>query len=357
MLYIIAIASLVILVALHELGHFLAAKAYNVKVDEFGIGIPPRLFGKKIGETVYSLNLLPIGAFVKIFGADKKERDKRSFSEKTVFQRAMIVLGGVIAFWVVAFMILTVVMILGMPSVIDDGKASENAQVVIVEVTEGMSASEAGLIPGDIIKSLKSESEYDIFAIDRVSDVQEYLLTNKGERIVMVIARGNDFLPEVITPNNEGLIGVGLVRTEIVNHPFYIAPLYGAEATIQLTRGIVSSLFETVRGAVLRQSLPENVQFVGPVGIVSEIAVTALQRGITHYLWIIAVIAVSLGIINLLPIPALDGGRFLFLLIEKMKGSPLSQKAEQSLISVSFILLLLVFAVITFQDIQRIIFK
>lgn len=355
MFYLISIISLVVLVALHELGHFLIAKFFNVRVDEFGIGIPPRLFAKKIGETIYSLNLLPIGAFVKIFGEDKREIDERSFSEKTIFQRSMIILGGVIAFWVVAFIILTIVMMIGLPTQIDDERISPNAEIVITEIMEESPALEAELMMGDVITGIKFEEE-NLNIVNKISEVQEFLSNNKNKELIVSIKRGEEEYKKNITPNEEGMIGVALIRTEIAKLPFYKAPFYGLRVTINLTIETITSLFKTLKSIIIRESLPQNVKIIGPVGIVSEITTSALREGIVHYLWIIATISISLAVINLLPIPALDGGRFILLLIEKIKGKPLDEKIEQNLISISFILLLLLFLVITLKDIHRIIF-
>src|SRR4030042_2621868 len=112
--------SLIGLVVLHELGHFIMAKRFGVKVEEFGVGLPPRIFGKKFGETIYSINLLPFGAFVKIYGEEKSIEDYRSFSQKPIWQRVFIIIGGVVVFWIVAFVILSIVMVLGVTTIVDD---------------------------------------------------------------------------------------------------------------------------------------------------------------------------------------------------------------------------------------------
>ena len=145
---IIAFISLVGLIVLHELGHFLLAKKFGVKVEEFGIGYPPRLFGKKIGETIYSLNLLPFGAFVKIYGQEERIDDSRSFSSKPFYQKALIVLGGVVVFWIVAAILLSIVMGTGVPSMIDDNQTGvlRDPKVQIISIAYGSPAEQAELI-------------------------------------------------------------------------------------------------------------------------------------------------------------------------------------------------------------------
>ena len=123
LLVFIAFISLMSLIITHELGHFLLAKKFGIKVEEFGIGYPPRIYGKKVGETIYSLNLLPFGAFVRIFGHEERIDHPRSFSNKPIWQRALVILGGVVSFWIVAAILLTLVMALGVPSIINDSDA------------------------------------------------------------------------------------------------------------------------------------------------------------------------------------------------------------------------------------------
>ncbi len=347
---IISIISLLVLVALHELGHFLVAKRFGVKVEEFGIGIPPRIFAKQFGETVYSLNLLPIGAFVKIYGEDNKIKDERSFSEKAIFQRALILLGGVVAFWVVAFMLLTAIVTLGFPVAIADDVDSPDARVMILGVEEGMPAATAGMTAGDIIVGLSSDTG-DI-TVGRVSDVRSFLSENRGENVTALVERGSAFEElSIVSQEDDGVMGVFLERTEIRKYPWYQAPFQGAVMTGTITVNVVHFLGSSAKRAMFGEPLPPGVQVAGPVGIVRDFFAGALQRGLVDYLQVMVMISISLAIFNLIPIPALDGGRLLFLAIEKVKGSPISQRLEQNLIAASFIMLLGLFALVTFYDI------
>jgi len=350
MAIIIAIVSLLVLVALHELGHFLIAKKFGVKVEEFGIGIPPRIVAKKFGETVYSLNILPIGAFVKIYGEDKKIKDERSFSEKTIFQRALILLGGVVAFWIVAFILLTMIMGLGFPVVISDDVPSPNARVMILGVEDALPAAEAGMMPGDIL--IKLSSNVREVVVERVSDVRSFLSDNRGNEIIALVERGN--LNEeltIISHEDDGIMGVFLERTEIQKYPWYEAPFRGALMTGTITANVVYSLGSSAKRAIFGQPLPPGVQVAGPVGIVRDFFAGAIERGFVDYLQVMVIISISLAIFNLIPIPALDGGRLLFLAIEKIKGSPINQKLEQNLVAISFIMLIGLFFLVTFYDI------
>lgn len=347
---IISILSLVLLVALHELGHFLVAKYFGVKVEEFGIGIPPRLISKKFGETVYSLNLIPIGAFVKIYGEDKKIKDKRSFSEKTTSQRALILLGGVIAFWIVAFILLTIIMGLGFPAPISDDVHYPDARVMILSVEDGFPAEEIGILPGDTILQLSSHLEST--RISKVSDVRDFLRDNRGENILVSLKRGSLIKNlELISLEDDGIMGVFLQRTRIQRYPWYQAPVRGALMTGEITINMVYFLGGMLRNAVLGRPLPPGARMAGPVGIVRDFFAGAIQRGFVDYLQVMVMVSISLAIFNLLPIPALDGGRLLFLLIEKIKGSPIKEAIEQKMIIYSFLVLLGLFALVTFNDI------
>ncbi len=349
---LIAIISLVFLMVIHELGHFLVAKKFNVKVEEFGIGIPPRIIGKKINETIYSLNLLPIGAFVKMYGEDEKVKDERSFSEKSILQRALILLGGVIAFWIAAFIILTIIMATGSPVAVDDDFHDPNAQVMIHSIIPESAANEAGLIPGDVIKSIGfNESQK---TVNKSGDVREFIENYQINQVNLLIERGREEIELSVGPLDENmLMGVSLVRTSIKKYSFYEAPIQGAMATGRITYFIVSTLGDVAVKAVSGKPLPEEVKVAGPIAIVGDIFVGALEDGITEYLMIIVILSISLAIFNLLPIPALDGGRLLLLIIEKIKGSPLNPKLEKNLVAVSFLILLGIFVLVTIYDIQR----
>ena len=159
---IIVVISLVVLVTLHELGHFILAKKFGVRIEEFGIGIPPKIIGKKIGETEYSLNLIPLGAFVKLYGEEERIEEERSFSGKPIWQRALIVLGGVIAFWIIAAFIMAVVAgIWGLPFNIEDndpGFGFKKPQIEIIQVMKGSPAEQAKLRTWDFIQQAKVDN-------------------------------------------------------------------------------------------------------------------------------------------------------------------------------------------------------
>jgi len=361
---VIAFFSLIILITIHELGHFLLAKKFGVKVEEFGIGLPPRIFGKKIGETIYSLNLLPFGGFVKIYGHEERIDDPRSFSRKPFYQRAFIILGGIISFWIVTAILLSIVMGLGVPTVIGDEENYNlvDPKVQIVAVSKDSPAEEAGLEVGDIIRKVKNQRTliYNTEARDvsRVKEVQEFIENYKGEEIILTIQRGKDFLnipvtPRISPPVDEGAIGVALIRTALESYPWYQAPFKGIVATGNLTFLIIDGWRMTLASLFQGKGLPPGVEVSGIVGIF-ELFVQAGGLGISYFLQFIAIIAVSLALLNALPIPALDGGWLLFLVIEKIIGKPINQKVEHGITVVFFLLLIALMILVNARDIIRI---
>jgi len=372
---LIVFFSLILLIILHELGHFLVAKKFGVKVEEFGVFLPPRLFGKKIGETIYSINLIPFGAFVRIQGEEGQEGDIhniRSFSSKPIWQRFLIVVGGVVAFWIVAAILLSFVMWLGAPVAVSDQEddSFKNFKVQIAQVFKGSPAEVAGLKIGDVIKELSiaenqlpeqnkefETSQIKRVLVDKVKTVQEFTEQNKGNEIMLTIQRGKKVLetvlvPRVSPPENEGPMGIVLVRTTEKRYPWYQAPFKGVEATVKITGAVINGLFEIISNLVTGKGVPKGVQLMGPIGI-GVLLTQFAQSGLSQYLYFIAVISIYLAIFNILPIPALDGGKLIFLGIEKIKGRPLHYKIEQRITAFFFLFLLFLMILVTVQDIIK----
>jgi regulator of sigma E protease len=352
---ILAFISLLGLVILHELGHFILAKKFGIKVEEFGIGIPPRLFGKKIGETIYSLNLIPFGAFVKLYGEEKEIKEPRSFSSKPIWQRALVVLAGVVSFWIISVILLTFVFGLGAPQQISDeaNHSLVDPKVQIVAIAPNSPAEMAGLRPGDTIRELRVENRE--FRIQKVKEIQELTEKYKEKEVRLTIERGKEIfdtslVPRANPPEGEGAMGLALARTAIMSYPWFEAPWLGIKATFNLTILIIQGLYQALAKAI--SGVPTGVQIMGPVGIFDLLRQVS-QMGINYYLNFIAVISIYLAIFNILPIPALDGGKLLFLGIEKIRGKAIPQKIEHQVTVFFFALLILLIMFITFKDIQR----
>jgi len=346
LILVIAFLSLIALMILHEFGHFIIAKKFGVRVDEFGIGYPPRIFGKKIGETIYSINLLPLGAFVRIYGETGGIDDYRSFANLKIWKRVLIVIGGVAAFWLAAIIIFSVVFAIGteLPIGDNDAQGLTNPQVKIISISPNSPASEAKIEVKDTITSIRAggaDTE-----INKIADFQKIIGDNKGKEITISVDRNGkkiDFnlIPRVNPPAGEGAIGVGLERmaTLVKKTSWYMAPVRGAVYTWQTTINSLVGLYSVFTNLISRKGLPEGAAFAGPLGITVFLA-NAATYGIGFFLYFIGIISVFIAIFNLFPIPALDGGKLVFLLIEKIKGKPVSVKAEQG-ITMSFFLILI----------------
>jgi len=346
LIIVIAFISLIGLIILHEFGHFVLAKILGVRVEEFGLGYPPRLFGKKFGETIYSLNILPFGGFVKIYGQEEIISDPRSFSQKPFWKKAIIILGGVVSFWVISAILLSIVMIIGAPTIVEDDQNQGliEPKIQIVSVLEGSPAWQAGLKVGDVIDGF-----------NKVREVQEFTKNNAGKEISLTIQRGKEVFDVSLTLrvpglDGEGPLGVGLARTALKSHAWYKAPFEGILATGNLTWIIIKSWVAVIISLFQGQGLPPGVEVGGPVKIF-QLFTEIGSLGPSYFLQFIAIIAVHLALINILPIPALDGGWLLFIVIGKLKGRPLDEKIVQKVSAVFFFLLIGLMIWITIKDI------
>lgn len=367
MTIIVSIVSIGVLIILHEFGHFFFAKKFGVKVEEFGVGLPPRIVGKKWRDTLYSLNLLPIGGFVRLLGEEKKSEDSRSFSQKPVWQRFLIVGGGVSVFWLVAVFLFAVLSatVGVMQAVSDDFQGS--AQVQIIGIGSGSPAEKAGISLGDTVINLKSQispdqnkfdaGQAEFKSVTKVGEVQEFISENKGEEVVITVQRGKEMkdvslIPRVDPPQGQGSLGVVLARTAFVRHPWYQAPFRGMEITGKLSYEIIRSLGETLTRLITGKGLPPGVELAGPIGVI-DLARNSFVLGVSHFFSFLAVLSVYLAIFNTIPIPALDGGRMFFLLLEAVRKKSLPEKIEHKVIAASFGVLILLMIWVTIRDITK----
>ncbi len=354
---IIAFFSLIGLMVLHEYGHFMFAKKFGVEVEEFGIGYPPRIFGKKFRGTLYSLNLLPLGAFVKIRGEEGGIEDVKSFSNKPIWQRILIILGGVLMFWLVSWVLLSIVMALGMPSAISDEETDGfvNPLVCIMAISSDSPASMAGLELGDIIKQLSIDDHQ--LSIDKVKQVQEFVEEYEGREIILTIERKAEIfeavlVPRVTPPEGQGKIGIGLTRTAVKSYPLYEAPIRGAIETYNLTYGALKGWATVISSLFNGDGMPVGAKVMGPIGIFGLFAEMG-SLGLSYFLRFIAIISIFLALFNILPIPSLDGGKLVFLGIEAIRKKPVSERIEQNITAFFFVLLISLMLFVTFKDIQN----
>lgn len=369
MSFLIFFIILSILVLSHELGHFLAAKYTNTKVEEFGFGFPPKIFWWKKGETTYSFNLFPIGGFVKILGENGEEKkepgnaanaeDKdRSFSFKPTYVKILILSAGVLFNLLFAWILLSFSLAAGSLTQISDDDVSYPApQVIITEILEGSPAEKIGLKPGDTIMRLAAPA-INSLDISIIADAQNFIKENRGKEIEITVKRGDGavFSSKVnlrdIEPE-KGALGIAMARAAIYKPPVYLAIIYGFRDTVFLTGAIAVAMFYFFAGLFQGQGFE---QVAGPIGIFNIVS-DASNLGISYLARLAAVLSINLAIINFLPFPALDGGRAFIVLIEKIKKSPFNQKYVNALNIAGFIILIILMLFITYNDILRIIRK
>lgn len=357
---LIFIIVLGVLVLVHELGHFVMAKRAGMKVEEFGFGFPPRLWGIKRGETIYSINWIPFGGFVKILGESResKEADNTgSFSSKKAGPRAKVIVAGVVMNIILAFVLLAVGNVLGLRlglSEKDDLKGFQNIQVQIVQVAADSPAQTAGFETLDQIVSVSTAGDPEL-EIDSVEKVQNFTNKNKGREVTLKIKRGGEILekrlvPRLNPPAGQGALGISLALTGVIKYPWYQAVYRGANQTGILLANTIYGYGKIIKNIFINGT--PGADLSGPVGI-AKFTGQAARLGFSYLLQLTALLSVNLAVLNIIPFPALDGGRLLFIGIEKAKGSPISGKTESLVNSIGFALLILLMIYVTTKDVLR----
>lgn len=355
---VIFVAVLAVLVLAHEFGHFIVAKKFGCRVDEFGFGFPPKLFGIKKGETEYTVNLLPLGGFVKIKGEQGEGEDEPdSFAHKPAGKRILILAAGVIMNILVAIVLMQIVMGVGSRQLLDE-RISDSARITdhttqVVQVVEGLPAHAAGIEPGDVIQQVEGVAQPVTLenlraALQQEPDIKRTVVLRRGEQEI------TKELSAVQIPQTQQYgFGVGLIETGIVSYPVHVALWKGVTETWYITAETFKAFGGIIRKLVAGEKVSEEL--AGPVGI-AVLTREVAAVGFIPLLQLIALLSVNLAIINILPIPALDGGRILFVLIEKLRGGrKLRGQVEGIAHLVGFLLLLALIFLVTYRDIMRII--
>lgn len=332
---ILAILVFGVLILVHELGHFLVAKSVGIHVHEFAIGMGPLICSKTVKGTKYSLRLFPIGGFNRMAGMEPGDEDNpKGFNTKSVGKRIAVISAGSIMNILLALVAFIIIFaLLGVPS----------QSNVVGEVNAHGPAAQAGIQAGDRIVAI------DGIPVDNWNEIVEKIHPSSGKELSLTLLRsGEQFevtvIPEYDPENKIGLIGI---RQSIERTGFFEAIVLGVKNTVALTVSILVGLVQMITGRI-----PAEV--AGPVGIVSILGDVA-QFGLANILSFTALLSLNLGIINLFPIPALDGSRLIFLSIEGIRGKPVPPERENFIHLVGFALLIMLMLFITYQDILRLI--
>jgi regulator of sigma E protease len=370
---IVGLLILVVLVVIHELGHAIMAKRNGVVVEEFGVGFPPRAWKKKLKNGVLlSINWLPLGGFVKLQGeydaADKKgDYGAASFGSKT-----KILFAGVAVNWLFAAMLLTILAWVGLPEIIpNQARIASDTTVIskpveVVSVTKDHPAEKIGIKIGDTITKFAGQ---EIVTVEQLIGLTK---ENKGKNVEIVYIRDDKQFNKNVTLGNVGTggyLGAGLGQRQLIKAT-WSAPIVGVATTAQLTwlslQGLGDLVANMFNGLVSQLSFNPNTRekaaadlkevgdsVAGPIGILGTIFPAAQKSGITQLMLLTAVISLSLAVMNALPIPALDGGRWFTKLVFKLSKKKLTKEREEKIQSVGFLVLMGLIILVTFSDVAK----
>lgn len=353
-----------ILVIIHELGHYSVARLIGVSVEEFGFGLPPRIWGKKIGHTIYSLNWLPIGGFVRLAGEDdldesighykknhKDKETKRFFWARSKKERAAILLAGVTMNFLLAVAITSYLLVQGL---------DEPAQrVKIEEILPNSPAEQAGLHVGDSVTKIRftgSNNE----VITSPTRIPDELVTithaNVGKQIEIIFLRDGKEQKVYVTPRKEYPEGEGPMGVRIgfdvqkLKYSWYEAPFAAVKLNLSRGRDMIVSLVSLPQRALQGQQVQNEV--AGPIGI-AQVTGEAAKIGFSAVLNLMSILSLSLALLNTLPFPALDGGRLLFVVLEKIMGRKVRPAVERTAHQIGMIFLLGFILLVTLNDLSR----
>jgi len=353
---IVGLIILVLLVVAHELGHAIAARHSGVVVQEFGVGLPPMAWKKKLKNgLLLTLNWLPMGGFVKLQGEYDEADEKGDYGAATFWQKTKILFAGVAINWLVAAVLLTTLAITGMPKVLPNqatisGDTTIISQPVeIATLTKDHAAEKAGLKVGDKI------IRFDGQAVPTTSRLVELSSQKQGQEISVIYNRNGVEKMAKVTLGDEstgGIFGAGLGQRELIKAT-WSAPFVGLATATQFTwvtiqglGGLISSIFTSGL-----QAAGDSV--IGPIGIVGTIFPSAVQGGLTQLIFLTAIISLSLAVMNILPIPALDGGRWFTMVMFKLFKKRLTKDREEKIQAVGFYALMSLILLVTINDVAK----
>lgn len=336
MYVLLALLLLGVLITAHEAGHFLAARACGIEVEEFSMGMGPKLLQRRSRRgTLITLRLLPIGGFCQFYGEDREPGDNSCFNSKPVWKRAVTVASGPLMNFVVAMLVIVLYMsAMGLETVVP--------RVALVEDN----AAQAGLRIGDELLTVNGAQ------IETTNDVTRAIAQSGGEPVTLGIGRAGETVELTIAPFYDAEVSRYRLGFTFDQERVRVSLLESIPFSFQYNVECVKAIFDALRGLIFHG---EGVQDVtGPVGTVYVIQEVTQEGGIDVYLRLIALISVNLGVMNLLPIPGLDGSRLLFMLVEAVRRRPISREIEGRIHFAGFCLLMLLMVVLTYKDIMQI---
>lgn len=364
---IVFILVLSILVMLHELGHFIAAKRTGIGVEEFGFGLPPRIWGKKIRGTIYSVNWLPFGGFVRLVGedpTDAKRQQKNSFYVKSLKQRALVVVAGVFANFLLAVVIFYIVIFalkfkISLPLIFEHNFrfVNQTKQVLVADVNPESVAAKAGIKSGDSIIKVDNQE------ISSIEELQKIVRASEGENLTLVLENpinNKVRTTQVVPVYNQELklpaLGVGLGELVVLNYQTFWQKLFSGFIHSYNTVVYSGKVFGELIGFAVRERdiTPVSEGISGPIGI-AQITSQAVGLGPISVLQLVGLLSLNLAVINVLPIPALDGGRFFFIIVEAITRRRVYPQVEKWTHTIGFALLLGLIFLITYNDILKLI--
>lgn len=372
---ILGLIILVILVVVHELGHAIAARRNGVVVEEFGIGFPPRAWAKKLKSGIlFTLNWLPLGGFVKLQGEYDSADKKGDYGAASYGQKTKILLAGVMMNWVVAALLFTVLAWTGLPKILPNQFSVQGDTTIVTQpvevatVSKDSPAERAGLKVGDQIIRFAGES------VATPTNLVEKTKENQGQTVVIIYSRGGvEYTTKATLRNSndskQGYLGVGPSQREQIRAT-WSAPIVGVATTVHFTivtlQGLGDLLVNTVHGIVMQLNPDKTAReqagqelkaagdsVAGPIGILGTIFPAASAAGPTQLLFLTAIISLTLAVMNILPIPALDGGRWFVMTIYRLMKKPLTKEREEKIQGTGFIVLMALVLIITVLDVAK----
>ncbi len=353
---IVFILILGLLIIAHEFGHFIVAKLSGIKVEEFAFGFPPTIWKKKKGDTVYKINALPLGGYVKMLGEDESVEKPRSYSIQPPLKKVAVVVAGVVMNMILAWFLLAIGFSVGMAPILSSaqsvGGTVIKTSVIVADVKADSPAAKIGLRAEDQINYIADQTGQKV-SIGQGTDLTAFTTNHKGQRITVGFTRGGQEMTAttVLSSDQTQPLGVAAVDNSIVRVPVYRAPWVALVETGKIFKLTFDFIGGLLRNIFVKGQVSQDVG--GPVAIYMYTGI-AVKLGVMAVLQFVAILSVNLALINILPLPALDGGKILFIILRRIMGRYfIKEHIENYIHLVGFILLIALLVLITFKDISK----